>query len=340
MKYTLPTFIRSQFTTLPPVNVPDLTGRVVIVTGSNIGLGYEAAKTFAKYNPARLILAVRNTKAGDKAAQEIVEANGGKGTVPEVWELDLGRLQSVKDFGERVNRELDRLDIFVSNAGIATEKFTRTADGFESTSQVNNIANSLLSVLLVPILRRTAHLPPPRPESPPMKPHLCIVASEVHHWINGLLPGMKEGRKDILKCFQEEELFVGSNRYSESKAVNVMNVFVLAELIGPDVVVNAINPGFCHSGLMRETVGIKGMLAALMKMVIARSTEVGSRNLVWAGTQDMPTGSYVHDCAISEPSDFVISPQGREIGKDIWEEMKAVWKEKLGVDADAIINSK
>ncbi|KAJ9112869.1 hypothetical protein QFC19_000424 [Naganishia cerealis] len=114
MKYTLLNFISSQFTTLPPVDCPDLTGRVVIVTGSNVGLGYEAAKTFAKYNPSRLILAVRNTQAGEKAAREIVDANDGKGTVPEVWELDLGRLQSVKDFGDRVNRELERLDIFVS----------------------------------------------------------------------------------------------------------------------------------------------------------------------------------------------------------------------------------
>jgi NAD(P)-dependent dehydrogenase (short-subunit alcohol dehydrogenase family) len=156
------------------VDCPDLTGRVVIVTGSNVsvlspvlslttlliptvhhrsGLGYEAAKTLSKFNPSRLILAVRNTGLGEKAAQEIVEANAGKGTVPEVWTLDLGRLQSVKDFAERVDKELERLDIVVSfslvisssraigwfrafqisNAGIATEKFVRTVDGFEST---------------------------------------------------------------------------------------------------------------------------------------------------------------------------------------------------------------
>jgi hypothetical protein len=78
------------------------------------GLGYEAAKTLSKFNPSRLILAVRNTGLGEKAAQEIVEANEGKGTVPEVWTLDLGRLQSVKDFAERVDRELERLDIVVS----------------------------------------------------------------------------------------------------------------------------------------------------------------------------------------------------------------------------------
>lgn len=76
------------------------------------GLGYEAAKHLSRYNPARLILAVRNVGLGEKAAQEIAEANGGK-CVPEVWQLDLGKLQSVKDFADRVNKELDRLDVVV-----------------------------------------------------------------------------------------------------------------------------------------------------------------------------------------------------------------------------------
>ncbi|GHJ88877.1 hypothetical protein NliqN6_5279 [Naganishia liquefaciens] len=336
MKFTLTSFLRSQFATLPPVDCPDLSGRVVIVTGSNVGLGFEAAKTLAKYNPSHLILAVRNVGLGEKAAQEIVEANEGKGTVPEVWELDLGKMQSVKDFAERVNKELDRLDIVISNAGIATEKFVRTVDGFESTSQVNNIANSLLSVLLLPKLQQTARLPAP-PASPDLKPHLSIVASEVHHWINGVLPGMKENRKDILQCFQEEALFVPKQRYPESKAVNILNAFTLAELAGSNVIVNSINPGFCHSGLMRESTGIAGLMGYLLKLLIARSTEVGSRNLVWAGTSETPSGAYVDSCQVHEPSDFVLSPEGKAIGAGIWDEMKTIWKEKAGVDADQVV---
>ncbi|KAJ9094239.1 hypothetical protein QFC21_006065 [Naganishia friedmannii] len=317
MKFTLSNFIRSQFTAVPQVTCPDLTGRVVIVTGSNTGLGYEAAKTFARHNPSRLILAVRNTLAGNKAAQEIVQAHGGKCTVPEIWELDLGQLQSVREFGVRVYRELERLDVFFP---------------------INNIANSLLSVLLITILRKTAHLPP-LPHSPNFKPHLSIVSSAVHYWIYGVLPGMKEGRKDTLQCFQEEELFVPSARYNETKAVNIMNAFILADLLGSEVIVNAVHPGLCHSGLMRESVGINGCLIGLLKLIGARSTEAGARNLVWAGTQDMSIGAYIHDCQVLEPSDFVLSTQGREIGAEIWDEMKVIWKEKVNVDADAIIKA-
>jgi NAD(P)-dependent dehydrogenase (short-subunit alcohol dehydrogenase family) len=78
------------------------------------GLGYEAAKSLAAHNPHRLILAVRNTKAGETAAQEIVRSNGGK-VVPEVWFLDLGDMKTVKAFAERAGRELDRLDVVVSD---------------------------------------------------------------------------------------------------------------------------------------------------------------------------------------------------------------------------------
>lgn len=81
------------------------------------------------------------------------------------------------------------------------------------SSQVNNIANSLLSVLVLPLLRRTAREHP----SPTFKPHLTIVTSGAHYWINDLLPGMNQGRTDILQCFQEQDLFDAAQRYPESK---------------------------------------------------------------------------------------------------------------------------
>jgi hypothetical protein len=161
-------------------------------------------------------------------------------------------LQSVKDFAERVDKELERLDIVVSfrwwyppleqladfGPSRSRTPVSRLRSLFErsmalnqrtfkhsptsrlltqlSSSQVNNIANSLLSVLLLPKLQQTAQLPAPS-GSPNLKPHLSIVASEVHHWINGVLPGMTENRKDTLQCFQEEALFVPKQRYPESK---------------------------------------------------------------------------------------------------------------------------
>jgi NAD(P)-dependent dehydrogenase (short-subunit alcohol dehydrogenase family) len=139
MLFSFPGFIASQFRTLHVPDVGDLSGRVVIVTGSNTsvflpfltrapslmscprllihsysGLGLEAARILSRHDPARLILAVRNIKAGEEAARSITESNGGK-CVPEVWSLDLGKLSSVKEFCDRAEKELERLDIVVSS---------------------------------------------------------------------------------------------------------------------------------------------------------------------------------------------------------------------------------
>ena len=67
MKLTFTKFIKDQCTEAPPVATSDLTGRTVIVTGANSGLGFEAAKHFARMNPGKLILACRSREKGEKA---------------------------------------------------------------------------------------------------------------------------------------------------------------------------------------------------------------------------------------------------------------------------------
>lgn len=90
-----------------------------------------AARHFAKMNPDKLILAVRTVEKGEEAKQDILR------TVPnakvEVWKLDLSRMASVQEFAARVKKDLQRLDIACLNAGIATEQWNTTSDGFETT---------------------------------------------------------------------------------------------------------------------------------------------------------------------------------------------------------------
>lgn len=116
-----------------PDTIVDLKGRVVIITGANIGLGLESAKRFYAMNPARLILAVRSINKGEAAKQEIMQASQGQSyTSLEVWELDLASFQSVKNFGRRCETELERLDILLENGGILSGKWSVTNDGWEA----------------------------------------------------------------------------------------------------------------------------------------------------------------------------------------------------------------
>jgi len=82
--------------------------------------------------------------------------------------------------------------------------------------QVNNISNSLLSVLLLPLLARTSRLPP-LPTTGTFKPHLAIVSSEMHVLAPKGVPGAKGGKEEVLSHFTEEKLFDSTPRYMETK---------------------------------------------------------------------------------------------------------------------------
>ena len=117
-------------------------------------------------------------------------------------------------------------------------------------------------------------------------------------------------------------------RYQVSKLLEVLFVRALAEKIqsGPHaqepLILNCLNPGFCHSGLSRNSTGIAGLIFVLMKLLLARTTEVGSRTLVagaLAGEESM--GKYMSNCGVIEPSPFVRSDEGKETGERVYTEL-------------------
>lgn len=118
----------------PPVPTEDFSGKTIILTGANVGLGKEASKHFVRLNAHKVILAVRSIKKGDAAKAEIETETKCTGVV-EVYELDYSSYASVKTFAARV-AELERIDIAILNAGVATEKVEISEDN-ENTITVN-----------------------------------------------------------------------------------------------------------------------------------------------------------------------------------------------------------
>lgn len=176
-----------------PYSATDFTGQTIIVTGSNVGLGLEAARHFVRLGASKVILACRSQEKGESAKQGIEESTKTSGVL-EVWQVDLGSHESVKQFCNKATR-LDRLDAVVENAGIATSYYTEL-EGMESTVTVNVTSTFLMALLLMPKLRADA-----------MKynttPRLVIVASEAHEQVCGLsqpeMPWLTSNRPDLSK---------------------------------------------------------------------------------------------------------------------------------------------
>ena len=130
----MPHFLYSQFFITPEKPSTDCTGRTIIVTGANTGLGKEAATHYVRLNAGKVIIACRSLEKGEAAKRDIEDQTGRKGVI-EVWKLDLSSYESVKEFAEQA-KSLKRLDSLVENAGINTAEF-RLVESNESTVTVN-----------------------------------------------------------------------------------------------------------------------------------------------------------------------------------------------------------
>ena len=166
--------ICNQLVFKPPLPVADFSGKTIIVTGANVGLGKEAVKHFVRLNAKKVIGAVRSITRGEAAKAEI-EAETKRTGVVEFWEADYSSYGSLKAFAAKVAK-LDRVDAVVLNAGIATEKFEIFEDN-ESTVTVNVVSTTLLALLLLLTLRSFA-------AQWDIVPVITIVNSAIHAWTN------------------------------------------------------------------------------------------------------------------------------------------------------------
>ncbi|KAL4889998.1 NAD(P)-binding protein [Aspergillus ambiguus] len=309
-------FLCNQFfvhPTVPADGADTFADQVVIVTGANVGLGLEASRHIARLGAQKVILAVRNVAAGE-AARESIETSTGRAGVCEVWPLDLASYASVQAFAQRA-AQLPRLDVVVENAAVATRDYQR-AEGHELTVTVNVLSTMLLGLLLLPTLRESARRHPLAP-----KPRLAIVVSEVHAWTS--LPERAADR--ILDTLSDEASADMDMRYPTSKLLAVFAVREMVRRLRDDaVVVNMLNPGFCHSQLTRDS---NGLSIKAMKMLLARSTEEGSRTLVAAAAAGPEShGQYMENGVVAPHavSAFVCSDEGEKTQARVWGEIAEI----------------
>ena len=127
-------------------DVPDQSGRLTIITGSNTGLGYDTARVLAARG-AKVVMAVRDTAKGEAAAASIRKLTPGADVT--VQKLDLGSLTSVKEAAAEMGAVYPRIDLLINNAGVMYPPKSTTADGFELQFGTNHLGHFALTGLLL-----------------------------------------------------------------------------------------------------------------------------------------------------------------------------------------------
>jgi retinol dehydrogenase 12 len=253
---------------LPPtINLEDQT---ILITGSNTGIGLEAARQCVKLGSNILILAVRNISKGEAAKADILKTNPAAKTQVEVWKLDQESIKSVIAFGTRV-QELPRLDVAILNAAIFKFDWSMPAEtDFEASLQVNHLSSALLTLYLLPVLQKTSrHLKLPT--------RLTTTSSEVALWTQ-----FKEHRADNILHFLNDRHNFGSDHLDRYSVTKLLNMFWIRELAtrvsGDEVVINLVNPGSVNTGLHRDgQKTINGRFLQFFDRILGRTPEEGGR---------------------------------------------------------------
>jgi NAD(P)-dependent dehydrogenase (short-subunit alcohol dehydrogenase family) len=181
------------------------SGGTYIVTGANVGLGFETAKHLVGLGAGKVILAVRNVQAGETAKADIETATKTN-NVAEVWPLDLASYDSVKHFAKNAIDKLDRIDALIENASVALDKWV-TADGYESSIKINVLGTLLLGVLLLPKIIESAR-------RFKILPHLVVVTSEVSFTAKTEFGKIKD---DPLLKMNDQQIADVTQRYGPKK---------------------------------------------------------------------------------------------------------------------------
>ncbi len=133
-------------------DMPDMTGKVVIITGANSGLGLESTKALAAKG-ATVVMACRNLRKAEEAKAEVQQQVPN--AMLDVMPLDNASLASVRAFAAAFKAKYGRLDILLNNAGVMAVPRQETAEGFEMQLGVNHLAHFALTGLLLDVLTST-----------------------------------------------------------------------------------------------------------------------------------------------------------------------------------------
>lgn len=241
-------------------DIPNLNGKVFIVTGANSGLGYACCLALAEKD-ATIIMACRNLERS-RASLDAIERSVSSAKL-ELLELDLASLNSIQTFARTFKSKYERLDVLINNGGPVGSAQGVTEDGFETHFGVNHLGHFALTGLLLDVLLNT-------PSS-----RIVTVGSRMH------TTGSIEW-DDLMS----ERSYDRWTAYRQSKLANMLFAFELNRKLqakGASTIAVAAHPGLAKTGWADNNLdGFMRLLGKIMSRISYQSASMGALPLLYA----------------------------------------------------------
>jgi len=253
-----------------PDRLPDLSGKLFVITGGNSGIGLEAAKALAAHD-ADIVIAARNPDKGDRAVAEIKLCGSGKIAL---LQLDLADLASIRSAAAQAKERFGAITALVNNAGIMQTPKQKTSDGFEMQFGTNHLGHFLWTALMFDRID-------------PWHGRVVTVSSIAH----------KFGRIRFANLMLERG-YDPTIAYTQSKLANLVFAIELnrrLEAADSKVASMACHPGYSNTALQSTGPGaLLSSVYTLTNAVMAQSAKLGAipTVLAAAGEEAQPGGYY------------------------------------------------
>jgi NAD(P)-dependent dehydrogenase (short-subunit alcohol dehydrogenase family) len=254
-------------------NYQPIPGRVVIVTGGNSGIGYEALKELARLQ-ATVIMASRSEAKATAAIEALLKEIPSATVV--FKELQLADLSSIKRFSEEIKQEYDRLDFLINNAGVMYGPYQTTQDGFEHQLGTNHLGHFALTGQLLPLLQST-------PGS-----RIITVSSLAH----------RGGKMDFANLqFERKGTYSPQRAYGRSKLANLHFGYELdrrLKIANSEIKSIVVHPGVSKTNLFDQLASGPLMRRLFQMMsIFIQSAEAGALPTLYACFEPLQGGEYI-----------------------------------------------
>ncbi|KAI9830704.1 MAG: hypothetical protein M1826_004533 [Phylliscum demangeonii] len=310
----------------PNTEVPDLSGKVFVVTGGSAGIGFGIVAHLLQHHAAKIYLLSVKEEHAAQALEKLKQWGSNAEDVVEWVQCNLEDLKQTDQVAKKLKAELKTLDALICNAGLGVGVYNETKDGIDSHFQVNVLSQIHLALTLLPILQHTANS------------RLVFQSSDLHR--------MAPADIHFASLHEINQDLGPSYLYNRTKLALILFVRALVRRMeqrqlgftsGHQVWVNATHPGAVKTDQQQQAVDAYGVAAKVLAFVTTPLTkdpvDEGCRPVLFAATsadvvKERVQGEYiVPDRKVTAPS---AQAQDANLGEQLWKLSMDLLQQKLG----------